>query len=80
MDKATLAVLTSDIEGQMDVIGAIFGKLEERAADLDPDDERQLESVAYQLHNLYNAIEDLFKLDQSRTNKLLKEGVWLSTR
>lgn len=62
MDQATLAVLTSDIESQMDLIDDVFSRLEDRAAGLDSNDEKQLESVAYQLHNLYNAVEDLFKL------------------
>lgn len=62
MDKETLAILTSDIESQMVLIDDIFAKLEDRAAGLSPEDERQLESAAYQLHNLYNAVEDLFKI------------------
>jgi hypothetical protein len=46
----------------MDLIGSIHQKLEVRAAGLQPDDEMRLESVAYQLHNLYNAAEDLLEL------------------
>jgi hypothetical protein len=62
MDKEILILLTSDVEAQMRLINNIFSKLEERAQGLQPDDEARLESAAYQIHNLYNAIEDLFKV------------------
>lgn len=62
MEEGKLAVLQADIEGQMALIEEVHATLEERAADLQPGNEMQLESVAYQLHNLYNAIEDLFKI------------------
>jgi len=62
MDKARLTLLISDIKAQMGVIEAIYKKLDVRATGLQPDDEIQLESTAYQLHNLYNAVEDLLQL------------------
>ncbi len=62
MDTEKLMLLRSDIKAQMDRIEAIYQNIEDRAAGLHPDDEIRLESVAYQLHNLYNAIEDLFRL------------------
>jgi hypothetical protein len=62
MDEATFILLTADIRAQMSLIKEIFAKLEQRTTGLQPEDEVCLESVAYQLHNLYNAIEDLFKI------------------
>jgi len=62
MDRNTLTILTSDIETQMALIETIFAKLEERAAGLEPDDEARLESAAYRVHNVYNAIEDLLNI------------------
>lgn len=66
MDENVLIVLRADVVGQMDLIDGVFTKLNARTADLHPDDEAQLESVAYQLHNLYSAVEDLFKLIASQ--------------
>lgn len=62
MDTEKLMLLRSDIKAQMDRIEVVYQNIEDRAAGLQPDDEIRLESVAYQLHNLYNAIEDLFRL------------------
>ncbi|AFZ34381.1 hypothetical protein Sta7437_0790 [Stanieria cyanosphaera PCC 7437] len=62
MDKNTLIVLKTDLNTQMKVIKAISERLEERARGLKPEDAVRLESVAYQIHNLYNAIEDLLKI------------------
>ncbi|MBC6422836.1 MAG: hypothetical protein GDA43_17860 [Hormoscilla sp. SP5CHS1] len=62
MDKNALTILQTDIQGQMDLIDKIFAKLEERAIGLTPDEPAIMESVAYQIHNLYNAVEDLLKI------------------
>ncbi len=62
MDEEVLILLTSDVKAQMELIDDTFDKLEERASSLQPGDEARLESAAYQIHNLYNAIEDLFKV------------------
>jgi len=62
MDKDILVVLASDVEAHMTLIDEIYGKIDLRAADLDAGDAVRLESAAYQLHNLYNAIEDLLTL------------------
>lgn len=62
MDRNAWTVLTSDVDTQMTLIESIFARLEKRAAGLEPDDEARLESVAYQIHNLYNAVEDLLKI------------------
>ncbi|MGL5940908.1 MAG: hypothetical protein ACRC2S_11025 [Waterburya sp.] len=62
MDKNALIVLTADLTTQMAVVKSISLLLEERAIGLRADDPVRLESVAYQLHNFYNAIEDLLKM------------------
>jgi len=62
MDDEILVLLISDLEAQLALIEETFDRLEERASGLRPNDEARLESTAYQLHNLYNAVEDLFKI------------------
>jgi hypothetical protein len=77
MDRARLTLLISDIKAQMGVIEAIYKKLDVRAAGLQPDDEIQLESAAYQLHNLYNAVEDLLQLVAAHfENQIEGVGRW----
>ncbi|TVQ43363.1 MAG: hypothetical protein EA365_12780 [Gloeocapsa sp. DLM2.Bin57] len=62
MDKNTLILLKTDLQGQRQLINNIFQKLEQRAEGLTPDDLIRLESIAYQIHNLYTASEDLLKI------------------
>jgi hypothetical protein len=62
MDKNELIVLKADLATQLALIEGAFERLEDRARDLNPHDIKQLESVAYQLHNVYNAIEGLLEL------------------
>ncbi len=62
MDKNTLVILKSDIQGQINLINRISNNLKNRAEGLQADDIIRLESVAYQIHNLYNATEDLLKI------------------
>jgi len=63
MDSANLALLKADINAQQVTIDRIFKLLENRALDLsDQSPAEKLESVAYQLHNLYGAVEDLFNV------------------
>jgi len=62
MGQAILVLLASDVRAQMALVDETYDKLEERAADLRADDQARLESAAYQLHNLYNAVEDLLRL------------------
>jgi uncharacterized protein YutE (UPF0331/DUF86 family) len=60
MDEARWTLLKVALEAQHDKIAQIFIKIEERQAHLD--DPVHLESLGYQLHNLYSAFEDLFKI------------------
>ncbi|GBF80173.1 hypothetical protein [Aphanothece sacrum] len=62
MDKNTLIILKTDLNAQLKLIQSISQKLNERANGLNSDDIIRLESVAYQIHNLYNATEDLLKI------------------
>lgn len=79
MDKNTLIVLTADLTAQMAVVKSISLLLEERAIGLRTDDPVRLESVAYQLHNFYNAIEDLLKLVASHfENQISDTARWHS--
>lgn len=62
MGRDDLIVLKADIVSQMTYVKAVVDKLEERAQGLQANDAVRMESVAYQIHNLYSAVEDLLKL------------------
>jgi phage host-nuclease inhibitor protein Gam len=62
MDEGKLILLQTDIGAQLQLIESIEKKLLERALGITPEDSIRLESIAYQIHNLYCAIEDLLKL------------------
>ncbi|MBD2054781.1 hypothetical protein H6F88_01865 [Oculatella sp. FACHB-28] len=62
MEARNLAVFTADITAQQQAIERVFAMLEQRAEGLKPDYPERLESVAYQLHNFYGAIEELLKI------------------
>lgn len=62
MDKKSLIIVKTDLYAQLTLIQTIYQKLMERAKELTADDVIRLESVAYQLHNLYNSVEELLKI------------------
>jgi hypothetical protein len=62
MEARDLAVFAADIAAQQQAIERVFAMLEQRAKGLEPDYPERLESVAYQLHNFYGAIEELLKI------------------
>ncbi len=62
MDKKTLIILQTDLNAQLELIKLIDQKLQDRAEGLTPEDTIRLESTAYQIYNLYNAVEDLLKI------------------
>jgi len=62
MEAKDLAVFTADIAAQQQAIERVFTMLEQRAERLEPDYPERLESVAYQLHNFYGAVEELLKI------------------
>ncbi len=62
MDPIRLKVLEAEVQVQWASINDLYTTVEARAQGLRPDDPASLEGLAYQLHNLYNALEDLFKI------------------
>jgi hypothetical protein len=79
VEPGKIAILTADVNAQMALIEAIYTKLESRALGLTAEDEASLESVAYQIHNLYNAVEDLLKLLATRfENQITDTTQWHS--
>jgi len=57
-----LILLKIDLQGQMNVIERIHLKLLDRVSHFNADNEPLLESIAYQIHNLYCGAEDLLKV------------------
>ena len=59
MEESRYLVLAADVRAQLQQIERIYGLIDER----EPiGGVAGMESLAYQLHNLYGAIEDLFKV------------------
>lgn len=58
MDKEKIAVLKAQIDSQIGEIENIYAKIEKRKQ---IEGITAVESISYQLHNLYSAFEDLFK-------------------
>ncbi len=59
MEKERLAILKADMQAQIEEIDKLYAKVEERSRETG---KAGIESTAYQLHNLYCAFEDLFKV------------------
>lgn len=62
MDSIHIKVLQAEMQAQWKAIEDVYDQVEARAAGLRPKDPASLESLAYQLHNLYNAVEDHFRI------------------
>ena len=62
MDAVQRAVLAAETKAQLDRIELVYVKLLERSRQTDFTEPAYVESTAYQLHNLYSAVEDLLKL------------------
>ncbi len=64
MDARKFLVLKTDLDVQLAVIDDVYAKIEDRAQGFNADDARpiQVESVAYQIHNVYSAIKGLLHL------------------
>ncbi len=77
MDARQLAVFTADVRSQMQLIQRVVGLLEIRAEGLQRGDAVRLESVAYQIHNFYNAVEDLLQTVAVQfENQIAETGRW----
>ncbi|NEP60451.1 MAG: hypothetical protein F6K31_26190 [Symploca sp. SIO2G7] len=80
-NQGEINIFLADFAAQQIAIEQAYGLLEQRAVNLSSNRPETLESTAYQLHNLYSAIEDLLKLiaayfennisDSSRWHSLL---------
>lgn len=64
MDAQEFLILESDIAAQLAPVDDFFAALEDRAKNFDADESppMQAESIAYQIHNAYNAFEELLRL------------------
>lgn len=62
MNVVRLKVLEAEVKAQWAGIQQVYTELEDRAGQMRPNQPAQVESTAYQLHNLYSAVEDLFKI------------------
>ncbi len=74
MDKNAISILSAELESQMIFIRNITTKITERSVNLQPDDYILMESIAYQIHNLYNATEDLLKIVAGYFENNIKES------
>jgi hypothetical protein len=70
MEKGRLILLKGEMQGQSKEIEKIYAKIEERKT---RQDIANLESLAYQLHNLYCAFEDLFKIVADNFENYIEE-------
>jgi hypothetical protein len=70
MEKEKLILLKGEIQGQSREIEKIYAKIEERKTRRDI---VNLESLAYQLHNLYCAFEDLFRIVADNFENYIEE-------
>ena len=79
MDSPTHLILATDLKAQLETLKRIAKRLDERAEALTGKDIIPMESVAYQIHNFYNAVEDLLKLVATHfENNISDSGQWHS--
>jgi hypothetical protein len=79
MDSNSLIILQADIKAQINLIQRVFEQLLDRANGLQPNDIVRLESIAYNIHNLYNAMEDLLKVVATHfENNIADSAKWHS--
>lgn len=62
MDTSQIKLLKAEMKRQLERIDSVYETLEERAQHAAPEAPAHVESEAYQLHNLYSAIEDLLQM------------------
>jgi uncharacterized protein YutE (UPF0331/DUF86 family) len=79
MERDQIAGLTAELRAQLRLLERVHQRLEDRIA-AGFDTSSQLDSVAYQIHNLYCAAEDLLKLvAQAFENRIGTSGEWHRT-
>jgi hypothetical protein len=61
MEEARLAILKADLAEQFQRIQKVYQRIDQRYKEL-KHNPLMIENIAYQLHNLYCAFEDLFKI------------------
>ena len=62
METKNLALLEADMAAQRMIIERVFALVLKRSENLSPENPEKLESLAYQLHNFYGAVEELLKV------------------
>ena len=76
MERERLAGLAAEIKGQWRLIEKVSERLQARVEE-GLDTPAQLDSMAYQIHNLYCSIEDLLKLIANTfENRIGTTGEW----
>ncbi|MEL7069926.1 MAG: hypothetical protein AAGN15_14905 [Cyanobacteria bacterium J06581_3] len=76
MDRERIVGLTAEMRAQFVLVEQVSDKLSARIED-GLDTPAQLESIAYQIHNLYCSVEDLLKLVASTfENHIGSKGNW----
>ena len=73
MEQAKIAILIAEISRQKEEIEKIYAKIKQRSANLKS--KTQVESLAYHLHNLYCAYEDIFKIVSDAFENNIEEGI-----
>ncbi len=76
MDAQEFLILQTDIAAQLALIDDVFAALEDRARNFNADESPQMqaESIAFQVHNAYNAMEELLRLIAVHFENQVTEG------
>ncbi len=72
MDRDRFALLKAEINNQKKIIDEIYDRIQKRIANYKESD-IGVESMAYQLHNLYGAYEELFEIVADYFENEIKE-------
>lgn len=76
MEKERLEILKADINGQIVMIEQIYEEIQQRSEGYETNVER-MESLAYHLHNLYCAFEDLMEIVAKEfENRISERSDW----
>lgn len=81
MDSAAHLIFVTDLKAQLAALRRIAERLDNRATGLASDNIVRMESVAYHIHNFYNAAEDLLRLIATHfENNISDSSRWHSAR